>query len=61
MLHSVEHIANRWKQKNEKKYSLGRVTGHNGVAASFFPAHLSSIQFARDVKFSIFAEAERLV
>ena len=26
-MHSVEHIATRWKQKNEKKYSLGRVTG----------------------------------
>ena len=34
---------------------------HNGVAASFFPAQVSSIQFARDVEFSIFAEAERLV
>ena len=31
------------------------------MAASFFPAQVSSIQFARDVEFSIFAEAERLV
>ena len=34
---------------------------HNAVAASFFPALVSSIQFARDVEFSIFSEAERLV
>ena len=34
---------------------------HNVVAASFFPALVSSIQFARDVEFSTFAEAERLV
>ena len=27
MLHSVEHIATRWKQKNEKKYSLGKGSG----------------------------------
>ena len=27
MLHRVEHIATRWKQKNEKKYSLGTVIG----------------------------------
>ena len=38
----------------------GELTIHNGVAASFFPAQVSSIQFARDVKLSIFAEeAER--
>ena len=34
---------------------------HNAVAASFFPALVSLIQFARDVEFSIFSEAERLV
>ena len=34
---------------------------HNAVAASFFPALVSSIQFARDVEISIFSEAERLV
>ena len=34
---------------------------HNVVAASFFPAQVSSVHLARDVKFSIFAEAERLV
>ena len=34
---------------------------HNVVAASFFPAQVSSIQLARDIEFSIFAEAERLV
>ena len=45
------YFQKNYKQKNEKKYSLGRVTGHNGVAASFFPAHLSSIQFARAVLF----------
>ena len=26
-MHSVEHIATRWKQKKEKKYSLGKVSG----------------------------------
>ena len=31
------------------------------MAASFFPAQVSSIQFARDVNCLIFAEAERLV
>ena len=35
------------------------LTLHNGVAASFFPAQVSSIQLARDIEFSIFAEAER--
>ena len=34
---------------------------HNVVAASFFPAQVSSIQLARDIEFSIFAEVERLV
>ena len=34
---------------------------HNGVAASFFPAQVSSAHLARVVEFSIFAEAERLV
>ena len=34
---------------------------HNGVAASFFPAQVRSAHLARDVEFSIFAEAERLV
>ena len=36
-------------------------TIHNVVAASFFPAQVSSIQLARDIEFSIFAEVERLV
>ena len=42
-------------------HTVPACTVHNGVAASFFPEQVRSIQFARDVEFSIFAEAERLV
>ena len=48
--------------QNENSEMLKTLKGkHNGVAASFFPAQVSSAHLARDVEFSIFAEEESLV
>ena len=48
-----------------QKLFLNTTTHHTpgtmGLRRLFFPAQVCSIQFARDVEFSIFAEAERLV
>ena len=59
-----ESSDNKIKIDVKQKYNVtleGINAAHNVVAASFFPAQVSSIQLARDIEFSIFAEAERLV